>query len=306
MSTRTPAVVRVHRLGAFVARLLPMRAVVVVSRLVGFVLALRRDDARTIIERNLVRVVGHDVDAPTRRRHVRGTYASYARYYLESFKLPTMSFEGVTHRFRVDGFEHVQDAIDRKAGPILALPHLGGWEWAGFWLALVPKVRVSAVAESLEPPELAQWFTDLRARIGIEVILLGPDAGSAVSRSIRENHVTCLLCDRLIGGAGVEVEFFGERTMLPAGPVTLALRTGAPLLPTAVYFDGTGHRSVVRPPVPLTREGKLRDDIARGTQLLARELEVLIREAPEQWHLLQPNWPSDLAALGRAPAPAVG
>ena len=56
----------------------------------------------------------------------------------------------------------------------------------------------------------------------------------------------------------------------------------------------------MRPPVPLERAGKLRDDIARGTQLLARELEELIRAAPEQWHLLQPNWPSDRAALGRA------
>ena len=29
------------------------------------------------------------------------------------------------------------------------------------------------------------------------------------------------------------------------------------------------------------------------TQYLARELEYLIRRAPEQWHLFQPNWPSD-------------
>lgn len=297
MRTRTPAVVRVHQLGAAVARVLPMRVIPALSQAIGALLALRHDDRRTIIERNLVRVRGTDPGPRARRRHVRGTYASYARYYLESFKLPSMPFAGVTKDFTVEGLEHIHDAIERKAGPILALPHLGGWEWAGFWLALVPRYTVSAVAEALEPPELAQWFTELRARIGIEVILLGADAGSAVTRSIRDNHVTCLLCDRLVGGAGVEVEFFGERTMLPAGPVTLALRTGAPLLPTAVYFDGRGHHSVVRPPVPLERSGKLRDDIARGTQLLARELEVLIRAAPEQWHLLQPNWPSDEIAL---------
>jgi lauroyl/myristoyl acyltransferase len=91
----------------------------------------------------------------------------------------------------------------------------------------------------------------------------------------------------------VEVEFFGERTTLPAGPATLSLRTGAPILPTAIYHEGRRHRGVARPPVPTVRTGSLRDDVGRVTQLLARELEDLIRHAPEQWHLMQPNWPSD-------------
>ena len=102
------------------------------------------------------------------------------------------------------------------------------------------------------------------------------------------------LCDRDLHGDGVPVEFFGEETTLPAGPVTLALRTGAPLLPTAVYFQGSeGHLGVIRPPLALERQGRLRADVARGTQQLAGALEELIRAAPEQWHLMQPNWPSD-------------
>jgi lauroyl/myristoyl acyltransferase len=120
------------------------------------------------------------------------------------------------------------------------------------------------------------------------------DAGTDVVRALRANHVVCLLCDRYIGGdGGVEVEFFGERTFLPGGPATLALRTGAPLLPVAVYFRRHDHLGVVRPPIPAVREGRLRDDVTRVTQTIARELEALVRAAPEQWHLLQPNWPSD-------------
>ena len=94
----------------------------------------------------------------------------------------------------------------------------------------------------------------------------------------------------------MEVEFFGERTTLPAGPAMLGLRTGAPVLPTGVYFTPryNGHHAIVRPPLTATRlGGGLRDDVARVTQSLARELEFLIRRAPDQWHLFQPNWPSD-------------
>jgi phosphatidylinositol dimannoside acyltransferase len=77
--------------------------------------------------------------------------------------------------------------------------------------------------------------------------------------------------------------------------VTLAFRTGAALLPSAVYFDAVGRRHIglIRPPLPLPRGGRLRDDVQHGTQLLASELEGLIRRAPTQWHLMQPNWPSD-------------
>ena len=74
-------------------------------------------------------------------------------------------------------------------------------------------------------------------------------AGSAVVKRDQRRHITCLLSDRYLSGGGVEVEFFGERTLLPAGPATLALRTGAPLLPYAVYFRGDGIHGVVRPPV---------------------------------------------------------
>jgi KDO2-lipid IV(A) lauroyltransferase len=91
--------------------------------------------------------------------------------------------------------------------------------------------------------------------------------------------------------------------------VTVALRTGAPLLPTAVYFEGRGHHAVIGPPLPLERRGRLREDVARLTQDLAHVLEDLIRRAPEQWHLQSPNWPSDheaLAALGHTHAPDGG
>jgi len=127
------------------------------------------------------------------------------------------------------------------------------------------------------------------------VVPLGPDAGAAAMRALRNNEVLCLLCDWDLQGGGVEVEFFGEKTTLPPGPATLSLRTGAPLLPTAVYFQGRRdrHQGLVRPPVVPPGAGKLREDVRLMTQAVAHELEDLIRRAPTQWHLFQPNWPSD-------------
>ena len=210
----------------------------------------------------------------------------------EAGRAQPLMFSAVSH-CRIEGFEHIEAGLERGKGVIVALPHLGGWEWAGAAMALRGH-RLLAVVEKIEPPELLAWFAEQRAAIGIDVVALGPDVSTTVLKALRDNRIVCLLCDRDIEGDGVEVEFFGERTTLPGGPATLALRTGATLVPAAVYFrSGRDHEGVVRPPIPVERVGRLREDIARITQALAYELEQLIRVAPEQWHLLQPNWPSD-------------
>lgn len=288
-----------YRLGSLAARALPGSAVEVVARSAGRVGPRVMGGRRRVVERNLARVRG-GIDAEGLRRSVVETFASYGRYWIESFRLPGTAAADLERGMSTEGFEHVESALAAGGGVILALPHLGGWEWAAFWLAEVKGLPVTAVVEPVEPPELAEWFVALRRSIGINVVPLGPSAGTDVIRALRDNHIVCLLCDRDIGGGGIEVDFFGESTTLPAGPATIALRTGVPICPTAVYFEGPRHHGVIRPPLPADRTGRLRQDVTRLTGALAAELEWLIRRAPEQWHLMQPNWPSDREALRKA------
>ncbi len=250
---------------------------------------------RQLAARHLRRVYGPELSSFELRRRVDEAFASYGRYWAESLRLPRLAPEAIKAGITYQGFEHIAAGEAAGRGTILALPHLGGWEWAGTQLAVTGH-PISVVVEALHPADVFDWFVAFRQQLGMQVITAGPGAAAGCARALAGNHLLCLLCDRLIdGAAGIEVEFFGERTLLPAGPVTLALRTGATLLPCAVFF-GPGaneHVAVVRPPLPLTRTGRLRDDVQIWTQFLARELEELIRRAPTQWHLMQPNWPGD-------------
>jgi lauroyl/myristoyl acyltransferase len=282
-----------YRTGSLIARMLPEVLASGIAKSVGVGFGLTNPPRRAMIERHLRRV------NPTwSRQRVRAAvheaFESYTRYWVESFRLPSLSAETVAAGLEVPEYGYIVAARGEGRGAILALPHLGGWEWAGRWLADVGN-PVTVVVERIEPPELFDWFADLRAKLGMTVVALGPEAGRATLQALKRNEIVCLLSDRNIGAGGVEVEFFGEHTKLPAGPATLALRTGAPLLPVAVYFTGehNGHLGLVRPPVPVERRGSLREDVVRVTQALADELEHVIRRAPEQWHLFQPNWPSD-------------
>ncbi|HEV3226538.1 MAG TPA: phosphatidylinositol mannoside acyltransferase [Acidimicrobiales bacterium] len=285
------------KVGSAVARAMPDVVADGLARVAGFGAAQVSPERRAQVERNLRRIHGSGLRGLELRRAVDATFESYARYWAESFRLPGTSPAVLDAGMSYRGLGHLDDGLARGKGVILALPHLGGWEWAGFWVAAVRHDPITVVVEALDPPELFEWFVGLRRSFGMNIVALGPDAAAQVARALKANHIVCLLCDRDIGGSGIEVDFFGERTTLPAGPATLALRSGAPLLPTAAYFQGRGHLGVCRSPVPTERTGRLRDDVARVTQLLAHELEALIRVAPEQWHLMQPNWPSDRSEL---------
>lgn len=289
--------VSAYRAGSLLARSLPASVGSVASRLAG-VGAAASTRRRRVVARNLSRVLGRKLSPIEERRRVARTFEWYARYYHESFRLPDLSVEEIDRGFGYEGVGQIEEACARGQGPILALPHLGTWEWAAFWLALVPGYRVTAIVEPLEPPELFEWFVGFRESLGMNIVPLGPDAAKASINALKNGEILCLLADRDIPGTGIPVEFFGETTTLPAGPAALALRTGSPLLPTAVYWRDGSRFGHVRPALDTERRGRLRDDIARVTQDLAREFEILISEAPEQWHLLQPNWPSDYVALG--------
>jgi KDO2-lipid IV(A) lauroyltransferase len=284
---------RAFRLGSALARAVPGPVAGAAARAAGTAVVPFAATKRRQVERNLRRVHGEGLEGSALRRAVVETFVSYAHYYVESFRLPGTSPEVLADGFRFEGWDDLTAAREAGKGVIVALPHLGPWEWAGFWVSSVCEVPITVVVEPLEPPDLYEWFRELRESFGMHVVSLGPTAGTEVLQALADNHLVALLCDRDIGGGGVEVEFFGERTTLPAGPAVMALRTGAALFPTAVYAVDGGRCAVHRPVLDTTRHGRLRDDVRRVTQDLARELEVLIRAAPEQWHLLQPNWPSD-------------
>jgi phosphatidylinositol dimannoside acyltransferase len=273
------------RAASAVANALPERlAVPLASRLASWAVLFVGN--REMVARHQRRASSVPLDGRAVDRAVRGAFASYGRYWMESFRVPSMDPERVAAGLSIEGLAHLEAARAAGKGAILAIPHLGGWDVGGAWFVR-KGFPLTVVVEPLEPPELFEWFVRLRQSFGFTVVPLGLRAGTAVIRALRANQIVALLADRDIGGGGVEVDFFGERTTLPAGPATLARRMQAPLHPTAIFFRGRGHHVVIRPAVSL--EGSVAD----VTQRMATEMAALIRRAPDQWHLFQPNWPSD-------------
>jgi KDO2-lipid IV(A) lauroyltransferase len=184
--------------------------------------------------------------------------------------------------------------LDAGQAVLFVSPHTGSLDVAGAWLAS-NGWRVVTVAEELEPPELFELFARLRRSVGIEVHAAGSGASArALLTGLRSGAAVGLVADRDITGTGIEVEFCGEKTYLPAGPAVLALRTGAPVAVGTLYQRPWGRwHGVVLEPIEVEKGRADPERVRRLTEKIARGMEELIKREPGQWHMFQPNWPSD-------------
>jgi phosphatidylinositol dimannoside acyltransferase len=250
---------------------------------------------REALEANLAQVLGPGTGRRELARAVRRGFASYGRYWVEAFRLEDLAAASIRERLRIEGREHIDDALAAGRGAIFASPHIGNWDAGGAWLA-ASGYPATAVVERLRLAELYERFAVYRRALGLELLPLdsGPETLRGVIRALRGGRLACLVCDRDLTGGGLEVRLFGARAQMPGGPASIALRTGAPLLPCAVYHDRRpGHwRAVVHPPLEPERSGDTRKDVLALTQRLADEFEGLIAAAPEQWHVLSRYFPT--------------
>jgi KDO2-lipid IV(A) lauroyltransferase len=260
---------------------------------------------------NLRRVVGTDVPEPEFENLLREGVRSYARYWMEVFRLPSRTREQHLTGFRLERGHLLGENVAAGVGSVVALPHGGNWDAAGAWVA-ANRWPITTVAERLKPEGVYERFLDFRRALGMEIV---PATGGGrppievLEERVRQGHVVPLLADRDLSARGVPVEFFGGRTRMPAGPALLALRTGAPLYVVSMWYEDDAACGHMEGPLDLPGpdEGSLGQRVRRTTQLIADRLADGIAKHPQDWHMLQRMWLDDAAgsaAPGQAATPS--
>jgi phosphatidylinositol dimannoside acyltransferase len=284
-----------------------------VFRLVADI-AWRREGPRVqVLEANLVRVLGPGADGKALRTASREVLRRYARYWLEIFRLPVMPMDRLVGGIN-DPAGQVKMIVDIMAsgrGVVAALPHMGNWDQAGAWFVAQGAGSLTTVMERLKPETVYERFVTFREGLGMEVL---PASGGTrpfgiLAQRLRAGKFVALPCDRDVTGSGIEVEFFGERAKMMAGPAALAVQTGAALVPVVLWFDDDGRCGMkigaeIEQPAAGTRPQK----VAAMMQELAGFFEQGIREHPYDWLMLQKVFVADLdpQRQARAAAQALG
>jgi KDO2-lipid IV(A) lauroyltransferase len=241
------------------------------------------------LRQNLARVVTEDRLEAT----VQAGLRSYARYWLEAFRLPSQTREQFLAGFQISAADYgdLKSAATDGGGVVLALPHVGNWDAAAAWVVSNDWPMVT-VAERLKPEGVFEQFVAYREKLGMEVLPLtgGQRAPlDVLAERLGQGWVVALLGDRDLSRNGVEVEFFGGRTRMPGGPAILAIRTGAPLFAVDLSFNETQTVAVLRRVVP-PADGPLDLRVKQTTQALADAYAIGIAENPQDWHMLQKLW----------------
>ncbi|WP_062357431.1 phosphatidylinositol mannoside acyltransferase [Herbidospora yilanensis] len=286
-----------YTVGWAIVRFVPEKAAAFVFRQIADVMWRRQGRSVRRLESNLAKVTGREGESL--RELSRAGLRSYMRYWMEIFRLPAMDPKKIHARTRAVGGDYLMETIAEGRGVVIALPHMGNWDAAGVWLVQCGH-PFTTVMERLEPESLFERFVAFRTAIGMEVLPLTKQGGGSaqafgtLAQRMRAGRVACLPADRDLTDSGIEVDFFGRRTRMAAGPALLALQTGAALVPVTIWFDGDGWGLDVHPEVPVPAEGTRQEKVTELTQGMADAFEKGIAEHPDDWHMLQRLWLEDL------------
>jgi lauroyl/myristoyl acyltransferase len=250
------------------------------------------------LRRNLARVVP-DASAAELDDLVRRGLRSYARYWRETFRLPSMDAPSIYRQVEetVVGADLLEAGLERGNGVVVALPHTGNFDVSGIWVAK-RFGGFTTVAERLKPESLYQRFLAYRESLGFEVLPLTGGASSpyrVMVERLRQNRVICLVADRDLTRMGMPVTFFGEETRMPVGPARLAATTGATLMVIDNLYTANGWGVRLHSP----RVVESRAQVPAVVQSLADSYAQDIASHPQDWHMLQKLWIADLPEARR-------
>jgi KDO2-lipid IV(A) lauroyltransferase len=292
----------VIQVSAFLSKYIPRSLRYLIGTAVGDAVYMIWGAKRRVVRENIATVLGLPPRDPKVSRLSRKAMRNYCKYLIEFLELPVLtSRDPVIANMKIVGLEHLQSAIERGKGIILATAHFGTIEVPGLRLQDFTS-EFHAVYDTFTPPYLDRLIQGKRREKGIHPIPVGNVR--EMMKTLKSGGTIALLFDKPVERAkGVVVRFFGRETAIPGGPALLAMKTGATILPVFTFrHPDKTFQSDLLPPVTWTPSGDRDRDMEIIMQRLMDALQQAVREHPDQWYMFRPMWLDDVR---RVPASRV-
>jgi KDO2-lipid IV(A) lauroyltransferase len=214
---------------------------------------------------------------------------SYLRYWFDTFRLNKWSKSRIIETTYVVRENLLRDPIASKQGCIVALPHAGNWDHAAAYFCSTG-ITLTAVVEKLKPEAIFKKFLAYRSSIGIEPISHKEKTIPLLLERLSSGKLVALVADRDMSRSGVEVSFLGGIAKMPAGPATLAIESGSPLITAYIRYLKDGIEITFDETIKLPTSGSEAEKIQVVTQSMADNFAKRIKDSPVDWHMLQRIW----------------
>ncbi len=203
---------------------------------------------------------------------------------------------------QIEGKENLEKALEKKKGVLLLTAHLGN-----FPLMLLELAKegypINIVARPMRDKDTDDYVNSLRIKAGVKTILSYPRkvCVSGILNALRNNEIVVIQVDQNFGTGGVWVKFFGKLAATPVGPITLALRTKAAIVPAYMIRESTPkgmasprgkHQLKIFSEKELIIKENKDETILLNAIEITRVIEGWIREFPSQWAWVHRRWKS--------------
>ncbi|MFQ5587439.1 MAG: lysophospholipid acyltransferase family protein [Nitrospiria bacterium] len=216
-------------------------------------------------------------------------YQNIGRSGIEAIRLARLTADEIRARTEIEGFEYYKAARTKNKGVILLGAHFGSWEWIP--LALGEQgAPMHVIVRPIDNPYLNQMVQKMRERFGNVVLNKRSETGEII-KLLRQGKSIGFLLDQDVGHSkAIFVDYFGRPAATNKALATIALRTGAPVVPMFIIRKKGGHRLVIEKPLPLPRTGNLKQDMIGTTTLFTKKIESYVRQHPDHWLWLHRRW----------------
>jgi lauroyl/myristoyl acyltransferase len=246
--------------------------------------------------RNFGHVLGRPADDPAVRRLALRAYQQYGRYLVELMRLPSLPPDEVSTlvpALDMPAVERIWHDAPGGGGLILVVAHVGNNEAVAAAIA-GHGMPISVVADDSSFPEIFELLRRQRETWGVHIVAWRNLR--EIYRVLRQREILALLTDWGYRADGIPVRLFGAWTALPAGPATLAAKTGSRILPITIRREATGTFHVSwGDPIDVADADPA--TLQRTTQAMADALEATVAAAPDQWYSFKPIWPAEPAEI---------
>lgn len=206
----------------------------------------------------------------------RNAMRSYMRYWCDTFRFPDWSRTRISQSVELIDAQLLTDPLQNGKGVVVALPHSGNWDHAAAFF-LNQGFKVVTVAERLKPERLFQAFLKYRQDIGLEILSTDMRTIPTLIDRAKSGYIIALVADRDLSANGTEVEFFGAKAKMPAGPSIVAQRADVDLVGAFITFTDNGIK---------IKFSSLDKTVQSQADFFASE----ISNHPVDWHMLQRIW----------------
>lgn len=271
-------------------RIIPKKSAMLFGSTLGKILYRTLKKRRKIALKNLQIAFGDCIDTNERERICIDSFVNFGKTFIEFLRFKKLNSKNIWNEVTVYGSKNIKEALTYSKGAIVFLPHFGNWELLSLvYGALIPN-QAKAIAFPLKFDRLNTYLWQIREHLSLKIIPR-QNAIRATLRALKNNEAVGFFADQNAGDQGVFIEFFGKPASSTRAPVTLALKTGAPILFSLdIRQPDDKHHVYISPPIHLKSSEDVEKDIESYTAQLMKELESYIRKHPEQWLWMHNRW----------------